>query len=411
MLGEYQREEALIHLRRGIVLERANRVEEAVQEYRRALAHNPHLAEAHDALGSYYQRQGMLAKAADAFHTVAVLADNYPAHYHLAGILADLGRYDEALSAFRRCLDLVPDAPAAHYEIAIIQFQRGEYADALAHLRCALPHLGMDWEIHHLMGACQLRLGAYEAAQAAFETALALAVHPAAREQVSERMAALARYRSAGTPHGLKDHLYAERGVAMLGSAQDDGLNVAECQDYYFTYPDIATTLRRLAALALDGRWGVGCVVAADRLSQPLAAAIAGTLAVPLRRPEEAGPQEVALVALAVGRAPELLELVTRRIAGPAISFCLGLNWLRQSDTLPDVMGVIARGGCGVPWEAELRRLRARGAPPAQVELCLARAASEISATLAEVPTEPNLAAQIAYYRARSQLRFISHRR
>jgi Tfp pilus assembly protein PilF len=410
MLGEYQREEALIHFQRGMILERANRVEEAVEEYRRALAHNPHLAEAHDALGSYYQRQGMLAKAADAFRTVALLADDYPAHYHFGGVLADLGRYDEALAGFRRCLDLVPDDPAARYAIAIIQFQRGAYEDALQHLRRALPALGEEWEIHHLIGACQLRLGDYDAAQAAFERALALTARSDAREQVGERLAALARYRAADPPCGLKDRLYAERGVALLGSAQDDGLNVAECQDYYFTYPDIAATIRRLAAQAAHGGWRVSCVVAADRLSHPLAAAVAGELDIPLLRPDEARPGEMALAVLAVGRAPELLELVTRRIPGPAISFCLGLNWLRQSDVLPDVTGVIVRGGCGVPWEAELRRLRALGAPADQVEQCLARAASAIRAALAEAPHEPNLAEQVEYYRIRSGLRFVAPR-
>ena len=49
MLDESQREEALIHFQRGLNLERAHRVGEAVEEYRRAIARYPHLREAHDA--------------------------------------------------------------------------------------------------------------------------------------------------------------------------------------------------------------------------------------------------------------------------------------------------------------------------------------------------------------------------
>ena len=78
MLDEFQREEALIHFQRGLILERANRVEEAVEEYRRAIAHYPHLREAHDALGFYYQRHGLLAKAAEEFRVVANARRRFP---------------------------------------------------------------------------------------------------------------------------------------------------------------------------------------------------------------------------------------------------------------------------------------------------------------------------------------------
>ncbi|MEN9936680.1 MAG: hypothetical protein RLZZ387_3259 [Chloroflexota bacterium] len=407
MLGEYQRDEALIHFQRGLVLERANRIEEAVEEYRRAVAHNPHLAEAHSALGLYYRRQGLLAKAADEFRTVANLADNFPAHFSLSGVLAELGRYDEALAGLRRCLEFAPGDATAHYEIAVIQFQRGDYRAALAHLELAAPYFQDDWKVHHMLGSCHLRLCAYDESQAALEAALRLAGHSAAKLYVADRLRALARHREVGRPRGLKDQLYAERGVALLGSAQDDGLSVHECQDYYFTYPDVAATVGRLHAMAEGCGWGIGCVVAADRLAQPLAEALADALGVPQRRADEVRRGERALVMLAVGREAELLQLIAKRVLGPTITFCLGLNWLRHSDALPDVSGIVARAACGVPWEAELRRLRASGAPALAVEDCLARAAAEIAVALAEAGPEPSIAEQVRYYRERRGLRFI----
>ena len=96
MLDEYQREEAIIHFQRGIQLERAHRVSEAVEEYRRAIARDPHLREAHDALGSYYQRNGLLAKAADEFRAVVALDGDFLSHFNLGCVLIALGRYDEA---------------------------------------------------------------------------------------------------------------------------------------------------------------------------------------------------------------------------------------------------------------------------------------------------------------------------
>jgi tetratricopeptide (TPR) repeat protein len=404
MLGEYQREEALIHLRRGIVLERANRVEEAVVEYRRAVAHNPNLAEAHGALASYYRRHGLLAKAADALRTVAILSDTLTAHSTLGGVLLELGRIEEALASFERCLRLAPDFAPAHYALASARLRSGDYQAALGHLRRALPHYQDAWELHHLEGSCHLHLGRYDEAQAAFEQALVLA--PAARPVVEERLAALGRYRALGRLGTLKDRLYAEAAVALLGSAQDDGVGLQAGADYYFTYPDIATTLRRLCALAADWPLGAEAVVPADRLAEPIAAALARALDLPLRPPSALARGERAVVVLAAGPQPELLALVAQRSGGAALTFCLGLARLWHGE-LPDISGVVVRGACGVPWEAELHRLRALGAPPREVEACLGRAAAEIIRALSELPAETNLASQREYYRLHDQLRFL----
>ena len=67
------------------------------------------------------------------------------------------------------------------------------------------------------------------------------------------------------------------------------------------------------------------------------------------------------------GRMAEDRHQASERIPSAAMTFCLGLNWLRHSKILPDVTGIVARGGCSVPWESELRRLRSDGAPPEQI--------------------------------------------
>jgi len=113
------------------------------------------------------------------------------------------------------------------------------------------------------------------------------------------------------------------------------------------------------------------------------------------------------LLVLAVGREAELLKLAAERVPGEAITFCLGLNWLRHSKLLPDVTGIIARSACSVPWEPELRRLRSDGAPHEQVAACLARAAAQIVAAVHDMPPSPTLARQVRYYSRRHRhLRF-----
>lgn len=407
MLDEQQRDTALIHFQRGLHLERAHRVSEAVAEYRLAIEHDPLLREAHDALGCYYQRRGLLAKAAEEFRVVATLEGDFLSHFNLGCILLELGRLDDALAVFERCRVIQPDDPACDYELGYIYFLKGNYYAAIQQLRTPLRHYPDDWEVHHLIGCCHLRLGDYDLALETFGHALRLAPHLRAERQVSQHLRAIERYRELGVPRWAKDRLYAEQGVVYLGSAQDDGLRLDEFHDFHFTYPDIGATLRRLLANQAAHGWAFSCVVSLDRQSAPLANALAVLLERPLRRADELASSDVALFVLGVGREAELLNLANERATCPAVTFCMGLNWLRHSAELPDIAGVIARGACSVPWESELRRLRCDGAPADQIGECLAQAAAQILAATREPAPEPSLARQVHYYRRHSQLRFV----
>lgn len=411
MLGEPQRDEALLHFQRGLVLEQANRVDEAVEEYRRALAHNPHLAEAHDALGSYYQRHGLLAKAAEEFRIVANLEGGFLAHFNIGCVLIELGRYDEAIDALLTCLTVDADDPAVHYELGQAQYLRGDDYAALYHLQIARQRYPRDSEIHYLIGGCHLRLGAYDEADAAFQAALSNARHDTNRQRIRAYLRAVARHREIGAIQSARDRLYAEQGVACIGSAQDDGIHLQEFADFHFTHPDIAVSLRRLVHLAQAQGWHLTCVVPIDRLAEPLTDALAPLLGVPIRRPEALHPDDIALLVLAVGHEAELLKLAVERVPGLAVTFCLGLNWLRHSATVPDVVGVVVRGMCSVPWEPELRRLRAHGAPADQVDLCLKQAAQQVAEALQTTPHESVAGEQLAFFTACRDLRYLDRAR
>ncbi|MFN8568949.1 MAG: tetratricopeptide repeat protein [Kouleothrix sp.] len=258
MLDEYQREEALIHFQRGLHLERAHRVGEAVEEYRRAIAHDPHLREAHDALGSYYQRHGLLAKAAEEFRVVASLEGDFLSHFNLGCVLLELARYDDALAAFERCRALEPSDATCDYEIGYIHFLKGNYLVALQHLVAPLQQYADDWEVHTLLGNCHLRMGSYDSALEAFGSALRLATHPHAQAQIVEHIRTIERYRDIGTPQCAKDRLYADHGVVYLGSAQDDGVMSMICTTIASPTPILAP---RCGAICIRPSWA-GCSAA-----------------------------------------------------------------------------------------------------------------------------------------------------
>jgi hypothetical protein len=184
---------------------------------------------------------------------------------------------------------------------------------------------------------------------------------------------------------------------------------VAEVDDYHFTYPDIGTTLQRLLALQQGNRWEFTAVLAVDKLSLALAAALSELSGLPLRQISDLEEEDRALLVIAVARESELFQMAMERAPCVLVAFCLGLNWLRHSKLLPDIIGIAARGACSVPWEAELRRLRADGSPTEQIDACIANARDEIVRTVHATPPEKNLPRQVRYYsRSHRRLSFSS---
>ncbi len=401
MIDLQKRDEGLRYYYRGLALEQANRMPEAVEAYRQAVTIYPHLREAHAALGFYYQRAGLLAKAVDQFQMVVSLEGDFLAYFNLGYVLIELERYEEALRAFEQCLLLEPHDAATHYEIAYIKatFHR-DFAGALQHLQYPLASYADDWEVHNLHGQCLLGLRRYDEARTAFGHALMLAATASAEVQTEliENIEAVERYREFRALNTVKDQMYANEGVVYIGSAQDNGLAVTETHDYHFTYPDIGTTLQRLMALIRGSEWHFTALTAADLIARPLVLALGTVLNIPVRTIEELQADDVVLLVLAVGREAELLQVASEHMPCKSVSFCMGLNWLRHSRLLPEIVGIVAHGACSVPWEAELRRLRADGASSRVLQQSIDYATARLLDALHEVPRERNLSRQVRYY-------------
>ncbi|NNJ10511.1 tetratricopeptide repeat protein [Chloroflexales bacterium ZM16-3] len=398
MQEEHNRKAGLRHLQRGLALERSSRIAEAVEAYRRAIESYPYLSEAHNALGFYYQRSGMLAKAAEEFRIVANLTGNFMSFFNLGYILVELERYEEALDVFGRCLSFDSNDSATHFELALIHYARGDYHAALGQLQQPLQTYPDDWETYNLMGKCHLGLRSYDEAMSAFGRSLLLANSPQAQVELLDNINTVERYREFRSLSTVKDQLYAQDGVVYLGSAQDDGLQVSEVQDFHFTYPDVGTTLQRLIALIKSIPWSFTAIICGDTLTRPLADALELLLEIPQRSVDQLVAEDRALMLIAVAREAELLLLTMERLPCPATAFCLALNWLRHNKVLPDLIGITAHGSCSVPWEAELRRLRADGAPADNILACVSTATQQIIRAVRETPIDPNLPRQIRYY-------------
>ena len=380
-----------------MALERAGRIAEALAEYRRAVDVDPGFAAAYEALGYHYQRRGLLTKAGDAFQTVARLENYYGAHFNLGFILVELERYEEALAAFRQCLALAPDDPAALYEIAYIHYIQGQLEEALTTLRGTDEAYARDWRAHNLAGACHLGLENWAVAEEKYRQALLLATIAVESAEAQAGLQVALRYQEfpAGGPFGFKERAYADEGLVALGTAGDDGLAIPFREGLPATPDALAVTLRRLQAvvdgLALD----LTAVVAVDRESVPLAAAVSSLLALPRRRLADLAPHERPLLVLLAGRQPELLQVALEQAPANARSFIFALSWYGESEVLPDLIGV--------PVQQALVPTR----PPGDERqlLCAVRALLDDCAAL---PDEPTRDAQVRFYLEHRRLRFLA---
>lgn len=387
-VDDFRRPEAGEHYQRAVALEQAGRIDEALVEYRRTVDVDPGFAAAYEALGYHYQRRGLLTKALDAFQTLARLEDSYNAYFNAGYILVELERYEEALEAFRRCLALVPQDPAALYEIAYLHYVQGHLEEALQAAEVPARIHADDWRLHNLMGACHLGLERWAEAEASYARALALA---ADAEEVEESRAGLLiaqRYQEypPGTVLGLKERLYADAGVVVLGTEGDDGLYIVPREHLALSAAAVAVTVGRLQALAMAWPFQRTAVVAVDRASQPLAAVLAERLAVSQRTLSQLQPQDRPLLVLLAGRQPELLLVALEQTPKDTLSFVFALGWYGQHDLLPDLLGV------------PVDEIPEPGPEQAPHNTVAPFSVEELRSACQSTPPEPNSAAQVRYY-------------
>ncbi len=397
MSTDFKPGQAYRHIERGHHLERRGRLDEAMAEFKRAVQADPSIAAAHIALGHHYQRKGLLTKAVDEFHTAALLSGDYESLFHWGRALADLERYDEAGEAFRRCLLIENDDPSARYELACVQYAQDNFGPALTLFESLLEEYPDDWQLKSAIADCHLALGDYGAAESTLREAARMAPADVDSSALREGLLVARRHREFSSAHamGCKDLLYADHGVIVLGSGRDDGLDVPMYQDYTFTYSDVAATCSRMLAMSSALSWRFSAVVPVEEDSKPLAIALAQLLQVPALGFEELRDDDLALMVLAVGTQPEILEVTLEHVRCPALSFALALAWEPHKGTVPDVLGVHGSGRFTLPW----KRLPKRSAEAA---------AASILRALAVAPEEENQPQQIAYYMQRHTLLRVS---
>jgi len=120
-LGEDEPHPWRITVNLGNTLLQQGRHDEAIEQFRAALAQKPDLAEAHVNWGIALKSQGDLPGAMTQYVKALEIAPDLPdAHYNLGVALAEQGRRERAVQALRRALELRPGFPAAQAALAAL---------------------------------------------------------------------------------------------------------------------------------------------------------------------------------------------------------------------------------------------------------------------------------------------------
>lgn len=190
------------------------RIDAAIREYRKALWHEPNLAEAHNGLGFAYAMRGQFEEAIaaqqralelkpemaeayiglgmvrlkraeisqdeddyeaalSAYRKAAVLRPDLPEVFrNIGNIASTLSREKEAETAYLKLSELQPNLPSVHLALGQIYQRKEDYQKATQYYREALKRNPNLIRAHHNLGFIAAHLGNYDEAIKHFEEAL-----------------------------------------------------------------------------------------------------------------------------------------------------------------------------------------------------------------------------------------------
>jgi len=132
----------------GIVRKRQQKLGEAASAYRRVIAINPDIAEAHNNLGDVLKDRDMEA-AADAFKAALRLQPNYAEALDNLGVIYFFkGLLPQALEKFEQALDAKPDFHRALAHMTTALFMAGRLPEAWTHYKMRFVVEGLKHDPH-----------------------------------------------------------------------------------------------------------------------------------------------------------------------------------------------------------------------------------------------------------------------
>jgi tetratricopeptide (TPR) repeat protein len=141
--------------------------------WRTTIARNPDAFLAYNNLGYLLLQQGWVDEATNQFQKALEIQPDYDmAHNNLGFVLLKKGQVDAAIAHYQRILESHPDNPSAHYNLGIALVQKGRVDEAIAQFRKAVEIQPDNSKACNNLGNAFLRNGRLDEAIVQFRKAL-----------------------------------------------------------------------------------------------------------------------------------------------------------------------------------------------------------------------------------------------
>jgi protein O-mannosyl-transferase len=166
---------SIAHSAMANVMYRENRIDDGLEQSRRAVELAPDLAEGYNALGVGLARQGKPAEAIGAYERALALKPEFDeAENNLGVALAEQGDPASAITHHARAVAINPNSSSAQVDWGNALVRLGRTDEAIEHYVAALRLRPDNADAHHNWGVALARAGRYEEAIGQFQAALRL---------------------------------------------------------------------------------------------------------------------------------------------------------------------------------------------------------------------------------------------
>jgi tetratricopeptide (TPR) repeat protein len=207
----------------GNIFFRDGRMDEAIEQYQKALEIWPRYALARNNLGNAFLRSGRLDEAMEQYErALALRPDDAETHDNLGNVLLKKGRVDEAIAHFQKALALQPDNAEFHNNFGNALLGKRKLDEAIEQYQKALALRPTSAEFHNNLGIVLLRNGRVDEAIVHFQKVVEI------------------------QPDYAKGH--EGLGMALFQKAQVDGA-IVQFQEVLRIRPDFAEANNNLGAV------------------------------------------------------------------------------------------------------------------------------------------------------------------
>src|SRR5213595_160809 len=157
---------ARAHLKYGFALQKADRLDEAAEQFRIALRLDPNEKEVHYGLGQVLIAQSQLSEGRSELEQ-ALRSDPRNGEYHseYGCLLERLGQQDDASAEHLTATRLAPRSGVVHYDYAMFLFRESKMDQAITEFQTALKHSPNHPEAHYHLGRALFVKGDFEGAK------------------------------------------------------------------------------------------------------------------------------------------------------------------------------------------------------------------------------------------------------